>query len=280
MNCVRCGRTVPDGGTFCTACQSIVEVPLEDSPYLSTRIQLPLRPSHTPGAKAEKHPKQEEPQNKKEKKRSRSGLIVAVVLLSLLCLGLAALCADYFYDKFFTTDAAKGQQILLQDENTRLLALTDRLQGELSESEQTAAQLREKISALNGRIVKLEQELEGSRVTGSETDLSLREAEEEIKRLTEQVEGLTDELAQCETSIASLQSEIDSLMGENSSLRTELSSLQSDMSFLNSRIAFINTDSNRYHTYYCPYFKTSKPWLAYNVSNAKQNGYVPCTHCH
>lgn len=280
MNCVRCGRTISDGETFCAACRSIVEVPLEESPYLSTRIQLPLKPSRAPGAKAEKHPRQEEPHSGKEKKRSRSGLIAAVVLLSVLCLGLAALCVNYFYEEYFTPDAAKGQQILLQDENARLLSLTDRLQKELSEAEQTATQLREKISARNSRIVELEQELEGSRVSGSEADLSLREAEEEIKRLTGQVEALTQELAQCETSIASLQSELDSLAEENSSLRTELSSLQSDMSFLNSRIAFINTDSNRYHTYYCPYFKTSKPWLAYNVSNAKQNGYVPCTHCH
>lgn len=287
MKCIRCGRAAADGETFCAECRRIVEVPLEESPYLSTRIQIPVRPSAAPAAKTEKRPKQEEKPAKKGKKHSRGGLIAAVVLLSILCLGLTALCAKNFYDEYFTTDAAKGQQILLQDENTRLLAAKERLQNELTEAEQTAAQLRENISDLNARIVSLEQELDGSRVNGSQTDLTLREAEQKLSELTAQVATLTEQLSQCETKISSLQTELDNaqtkldaLTSENSALRTELSALRSDMNFLNSRIAFINTDSKTYHTYDCSYFTTSKSWIAYNVSNAKQNGYTPCPHCH
>lgn len=283
MNCVRCGRTAADNDIFCAECQRIVEEPLEESPYLSTHIQLPVRQNQVPAPKTEKRPNREEKSQNREKKRSRAGLIVAVVVLSILCVGLAALCGKNFYDEYFGTDASKGQQILLQEENDRLLAEKEKLVNQLNEAEQTAAELRTEISAKKARISELEQALSGSRVEGSETDLALRDMQEEMAKLNEEIAALTEELALCEDNIASLQSdlteaqaEIDALKGENSSLRTELSDLKS----ITNRIGFINTDNKYYHTYGCSYFTTSKPWIAYNVSNARQNGYTPCPHCH
>lgn len=282
MNCIRCGRTTV-GEAFCAECQRIVEIPLKESPYLSTRIQLPTKPNHMPVPKAEKRTKQEEKTQKKEKKRSRGGLIFSVVILSVLCLALAALCAKNIYDDYLGTDNSKTQQILLQEENSRLNSAKEQLTKQLQEAEQTAAELRTEIAEKKARISELEQELSGSRVDGSASSLALQEMTEEVARLNEEVATLTEELAQCETDIASLQTdlseaqtEIDALSGENSSLRTELSSLKA----ITKRIAFINTDSKYYHSYDCSYFTTSKAWIAYNVSNAKQNGYTACPHCH
>lgn len=281
MNCIRCGRTT-EGKTFCAECQRIVEVPLKESPYLSTRIQLPAKPNHVPAPKAEKRAKQEDKPQKKEKKRSRGGLIFSVVFLSVLCLGLAALCGKNIYDDYIGADNSKAQQILLQEENSRLSSSKEQLTKQLQEAEQTAAELRTEISEKKARISELEQELSGSRVDGSASNLALQEMTEEVTRLNGELATLTEKLAQCEADIASLQTdlseaqaEIDALSGENSSLRTELSGLKA----VTKRIAFINTDSKYYHSYDCSYFTTSKPWIAYNVSNAKQNGYTACPHC-
>lgn len=43
MNCLRCGRQIPDTAMFCERCEEAVSQPLEESPYLNTRIVLPVR---------------------------------------------------------------------------------------------------------------------------------------------------------------------------------------------------------------------------------------------
>ena len=43
MNCLRCGRQIPDGASFCEECAKTVSQPLEESPYLSSRVILPVR---------------------------------------------------------------------------------------------------------------------------------------------------------------------------------------------------------------------------------------------
>ena len=43
MNCIRCGRRIAEGKTFCDECAGVVREPLPDSPYTSLHIALPKR---------------------------------------------------------------------------------------------------------------------------------------------------------------------------------------------------------------------------------------------
>ena len=43
MNCLRCGRRIDEGKTFCPDCEKLVSQPLPDSPFLDRRIVLPER---------------------------------------------------------------------------------------------------------------------------------------------------------------------------------------------------------------------------------------------
>ena len=276
MNCLRCGKKAPDNASFCDECLKTVDEPLKESAYLNTQIHLAARKApkeKTPAPREEKKPAE-------KKVKSRKGLIFAVVLLSLLCVLLGALCVRNVYEEYFVTDASANREILLQEENTRLSAAYSQLEKELAEAKQTGSDLREQISDLSDRIIDLEQALDGSRIEGSETDLALRETEQELQELLEEKAQYEAKLAQLEEEISTAQAQMQALNEEIDSLRTQNATLSSNMSFIDTRIAFINTGESTYHAYSCPYFTVYSPWLAYNVSNAKQNGYVPCTHCH
>lgn len=85
MNCLRCGREA--NASFCDECLKTVNIPLKESPYLNTQINLNAKKAHRlahaatqASAKAEK------------KQVSAKGWIIAVVLLSILCAALACLC--------------------------------------------------------------------------------------------------------------------------------------------------------------------------------------------
>ena len=43
MNCIRCGRRIAEGKTFCDECTGVVREPLPDSPFTSLHIALPKR---------------------------------------------------------------------------------------------------------------------------------------------------------------------------------------------------------------------------------------------
>lgn len=96
MHCIRCGRKISEGKSFCDECAQTVSRPLEESPYLSTHISLPARTAR---------PKKQEAARKTEPSRKPEQLLsalhrakVAIVVLSLVCaLLLGALGADAYF---------------------------------------------------------------------------------------------------------------------------------------------------------------------------------------
>ncbi len=82
MSCLRCGRKAKS--SFCDECLKLVSLPLPDSPYLNTHINLKAKRTARPAA----------PSKGKEEKKSVPGksYIIATVVLSILCAALACAC--------------------------------------------------------------------------------------------------------------------------------------------------------------------------------------------
>jgi len=82
MSCLRCGRKA--NSSFCDECLKLVSMPLPESPYLNTQINLKAKRAARPAA----------PTKAKEEKKAapRKGYIVAIVILSILCAVLACAC--------------------------------------------------------------------------------------------------------------------------------------------------------------------------------------------
>ena len=82
MNCLRCGKTAE--ASFCPDCLKTVSLPLVESPYLNTHINLNAKRTARPAPKKTDSPE--------EKKHFHKGYVAAIVMLSLLCAVLLCAC--------------------------------------------------------------------------------------------------------------------------------------------------------------------------------------------
>lgn len=91
MNCLRCGRQIPDGASFCEECAKTVSQPLEESPYLSNRVILPVRKAGPARSAQPKAAKKAERKAEQKPKRSRGAVaFLSVVVFLLIALFLGA----------------------------------------------------------------------------------------------------------------------------------------------------------------------------------------------
>lgn len=85
MNCLRCGRETGENQSFCPQCVKTVSQPLEESPYLSTRVFLPVR---KPAPIRPAPGKGKKPERKAENQRNASHRLVWVGVALVLVLAL------------------------------------------------------------------------------------------------------------------------------------------------------------------------------------------------
>lgn len=266
MYCLRCGREIPDGASFCETCEKTVRVPLEDSPYLSTRVILPTQ---TAAAKAPPKPAKS-PEKKPERKRSR-GLIVAVVLLSLLCVLLAAACV-YGVKYYYGTVREHTLLLAQQEENERLQHQLTEKDNELAEQQERNTQLSEELTEKKREITRMEQEINTYRIQGSEVDLSLRKLQEDNLRLIGENDTYAAKIEALEKQAKTMQEELDALKSRNDTLE-QLSD------FIDRHVVFVEKDgTGYYHSYWCSRFKKQSYW-AYSKNLAVSQGYTPCPDC-
>lgn len=86
MKCLRCSIEMNGDASFCENCLKTVGIPLNPSPYLNMQINLNAHRAQR------QHLPTPETKKAKTDTGSRRGLIVAVVILSILCLALACGC--------------------------------------------------------------------------------------------------------------------------------------------------------------------------------------------
>ena len=119
MNCLRCGRQIPDGTSFCEECAKTVSQPLQESPYLSSRVILPVRkagPSRSAVPKAAKKTERKQEQAARRSRKAVAFLSIVVFLLMALVLGVSLLYLNGNRD----TAALEQQVSALEEKNARL----------------------------------------------------------------------------------------------------------------------------------------------------------------
>lgn len=277
MYCLRCGREVPDGASFCEECAETVREPLVESTYLSKRITLPPQPSAQqpkPTRRAEKKRRQEEKREQKSERkelpRSRR-LIAAVVCLSLCC---ALLCAGCVYGVILYRDSRREHTLLTvqQEENARLNQQIANLNADAELQQETLSELRGILEERDLTIAQQEELLNDYRKQGSATDQTQRELEEKNAALEKENEDYGKQLEALEKEKSSLTSRVDTLEDQVSALRTK-------SEFIDRHVVFVENDGTKYyHSYDCPRFKKKSYW-AYSTNLAVAEGYSPCPDC-
>ena len=255
MYCLRCGRQIAEGASFCDACAETVAKPLEESPFLSTRIILPARRTARPAPKPLPEKKKKKGSDDAPGKPGR--LIAAVVLLSVCCVLLTAACG---YGAKLWFDGRREHNTLLaaQEENTRLQSQLAQKDEELRAQQDKVSQLSARLDEAETENTRLQQELNANRTPGTEIDLSDGELQEENLRLREENVAYAERVKTLESENAALSEKSD---------------------FIDHHVVFIENDGTRYyHSYSCPRFKKQSYW-AYSTNIAVSRGYEPCPDC-
>ncbi len=179
MNCIRCGRTIPDGTLLCPLCSDA-----EEAPPIVPRPAPIVAPQPTGKPKKAAVP------------AAQRKLRRAVWLLSALCICLLGATGTLVYLQFFRTAA--------QDDYQSISAALNNTQEQLETAKTT-------IARQNSRLLVLEDLFNGTDideatrtlVENSETlSVQVIEREATIEDLSAQVSGLT-------TNLTSLQNQLD-----------------------------------------------------------------------
>lgn len=160
MYCLRCGRKVADGVSFCEECVKTAGQPLQPSPYLSERILLPNRTS------APRRPEPRERKAERTEARRPKKLIAAVVVLSVLCAALLAVSGlgGYRYYEWVQNNRrspVQAENLRLNEEvktyTSRIAEMNERI-GALEEELEALSALRQKSEFVDAHVVFVEND--------------------------------------------------------------------------------------------------------------------------
>lgn len=272
MNCIRCGRRIPEGQMFCEACAGVVDEPLQESAYMSKHIVLPAQRAEQPGAA----PAPQKPAQKKASevfRRRLRGLTAAVTLLAIFCVLLLGACGYGVYFYFGKFQVERNRLRAQEEELDRRAVEVGQMQVELVDTRDALSTARQDLAERERTISKLEQELNLYRIESNESEQSAKAMQDENLRLLEENTDLSRELDTWVTKAEDLTSQLSAVTKERDRLIRK-----SD--FVDAHIAFIENDgTGYYHVYSCSHFKAESYW-AFSVNLAISRGYTACPYCH
>lgn len=272
MNCIRCGRKIPEGKMFCEECAETVDVPLKESAFISKHISIPKARVDQPGAAPlpAKTVQKKAPSPFRKKLRR---LVAAVTLLSILSAALLVACGYGVYFYFGSFQKERNRLRVQEEELNRRSAEIGQMQVELVDTRAALNDTKQALSERDRDVERLEQQLNVYRMESSETELSIRDLQEENIKLLEENSAAAKELDAWIAKAESLTSQLDSMTRQRNRL-TEKSD------FVDAHIAFIENDgTGYYHVYSCSHFKAQSYW-AFSINLAVSRGYTPCPYCH
>lgn len=267
MNCIKCGKEIPDGELFCTAC-SLNRTPDPEAEHVSLHIPAPTGRMQKPVPVKRAAPQMMGPQAKAPR---RAGLGTALAIVSVLLVASLAFLAWQYGNIFVERNRLRTREdaIVAQEQEVESLQQRiDALTAELTETEQMLA-------ARNETIKDLQSQLSGSQSSQTQSEYDLTNAQSQLDQLTAEnqqlltmAEDLEDEISQLEANKATLEAAL-----EETKIYVEKAN------FMDSYVVFVEDDgTGYYHTYSCSNFPRNKFW-AYSRKLAEANGYDPCPLC-
>lgn len=261
MECIKCGKTIPEGELFCIECSlNPTELEFDEPqtvryPAAEGRMQTPkVRQAPKPAAKAAPAPKA----------KVGGGLKVsfaAVLVMLVLAVGFAV-----------------WQYMDIQVERNRLRvreADMDSLQWELEDLRDQASQLELELQAAEQTIAAKElalQEVEDA-LSGSQSSMSQTQYDMAAQKL--ELERIKSEKATVEADLLKVQGRLTTVEKRLEEARV----YQEKAEFMDDHVVFVEDNrTGYYHTYSCEDFPKQKFW-AYSRKLAEANSFKPCPNC-
>lgn len=274
-SCIKCGKEIPEGELFCLECSLNPGASLFDELTPPTRQPAPVGRMQTPQP-VKRSAQQAAVAVKKEKKPAkRTGLIVALVMVSLMLAGLLAFVVWQYNDLRVerTRLATKEADILLREKEL------EELEGRIETLQQQVETVQASLEQRDAEISDLERELAESQGSQSQSEYDLTQALAEMARIEEENEQLLLLEEELEENIKTLTEELEKREQEVTDLKASSKEYKTKADFMDKYVVFVeNNNSKVYHTYDCEEFSRSNFW-AYSRKLAESNGFGPCEVC-
>ncbi len=264
MNCIKCGREIPDGELFCVAC-SLAPEKRETLPRQQHKAAKPAKPAiqRRPVRPAQQPPRQDRSKPKRPRKTA-----VAIVLLSVLlavALGFIILTQAQLEMKWRRLRTREADLQLKEDAASEVEKARDDLSLQL-------AAAREETDRLQREVDQLQRQLNDSEGSVSQAQYDMDAQQQALEDLTAKDQTLEAENAALESQVATLTAEVESLTDKSDRY-------QEKADFLDSYVVFVNNDGSKlYHSYDCAHFDRQRFW-AYSRKLAESSGFTPCPDC-
>lgn len=277
MNCIKCGKEIPDGELFCIECSLL--------PSKSAAPSAPSKGSARPKSpveKAARHPLREknQPVSQRSQKQAAKhpeseppckrpvGLAVTMVVFLLISLALGA---------FIVLNWGK---LLEQKASLRVREADVTLrEGDMTDLERRLSEAQAKLDAaiawneeLNGQIDELKKQLNGTQSTMNQTQFDMTSQQQQMQQLVDENTQLSALVEQMEQESASLAKKVTALTATSAAYGVKAD-------FMDKYVVFVNNDGSKYyHKYDCKDFARQSFW-AYSRKLAESNGYSACPNC-
>lgn len=264
MNCIKCGKEIPDGELFCVECslnlptdrKAVSEAPRAAAPQGRMQKPVPVRRAA---------PQMVGPQVQAPK---RTGLRAALVIVSLLLAASLGFLAWQYGNILVERNRLRTRAAALTAEENHIAALEEQIDTVTQQLEET----EQLLAARNETIRELESQLSGSQSSHSQSEYDLTTAQSQLNQLTEENRQLL-------TMTEDLEAELEVLEEERDQALQQAERYREKADFMDSYVVFVEDDgTGYYHTYSCRNFLRSKFW-AYSRRLAESNGYTPCPVC-
>lgn len=258
MNCVRCGKQIPDGEIFCEACAS-APLPAGEKPVSSSAASVSRTRTRKPA----------------RRKGGRGGLIVAVILLLLI----AGASLWYTYQMF---QSVRHQQATMRVQEANLSEREYALSGQLEENERLEAAIAEAQqteASLRSQIADLQAKLKGNESSVNQSQYDLDAAMKRMETMQTSLDTATAALTELNEEKDKLQESFDELEKAYDAMKDKFETQSEKLDWIDAYVVYVENDgSNYYHTFECSKFKRQSFWV-YNRKLAENKGYTACPIC-
>jgi len=276
MNCIKCGREIPDGELFCVECSLAPEK--RESARAPSRQQHKAaaprpQPRQKPHGTAKPQPQKRRTREPAKKRPHRT--VIAIVLLSLLLaasLAFIALSYGHLARERIRLRTREADLQVRENEAEELRREQDSLSQRLAAAEEENRKLRQEADQLN-------RQLNDSEGSVSQAQYDMTSQQQELERLTKENQELLDAADELDRQIKDLTGQVTTLTGRADALGAANAVYSAKADFMDSYVVFVNNDGSKlYHSYDCKKFTRQNFW-AYSRKLAESNGFSPCPDC-
>ena len=270
MNCIKCGKEIPEGELFCTECGLNAAAPTPDKSSAGERYPAPKGRMQTPVPVKRSAP---QPMGPTQERKSGSGRGMKVLLVIALLLLAAALGMGVWQYGSLTVQqnrlAAREAGLTIREQEL------DDLHAQVADLEAQLEATEASIADRDLKIQELQTLLTGSQSSQSQSEYDLTAKQSELDLLATENQQLLE-------ITENLDAQLDELHAQITELETQLEAAAADKAkadFLDAYVVFVEDNGSKlFHTYDCSEFSKTNFW-AYNRKLAEDKGYSPCPVC-